>query len=396
MINEETIKNLLNEKSLTAREIIELGNLDIDSRRLARELQEYDYINVIRCCKPHKYKITIPLTFTGKIEKDKNLLKMELDNGDYVVYDFNKKDFTNITPHCQSKGIENNIILEIFCNEKYKNLQEIEWLYSYIDLLDTDLDNLYEFDYSTCPSGYIKWLRDNNLKINDITIKNYILKQTYPYIPLLLLTQWTKERNYYFDKDTILEHINYIYKQCNIDKIIKNSVKKYEWHIEENLFELTSIINYCIENDINWCSLIDDNRTLIDNTSTLENMIKEQKNKLLTKNLQKLNFLNNLEINDYIIVIPQTIEDLILEGKQQNNCVGHYYNDSIIDGANLIYFMRDKNNINNSIVTCRYNIKSKKTVEHRIKNNYSTTTSQNNIIQQIDKIINENLENMLN
>ena len=108
--------------------------------------------------------------------------------------------------------------------------------------------------------------------------------------------------------------------------------------------------------------------------------------------MQKLNFINGLEFDDYIVIVPQTIEDKADEGKQQNNCVGYYYDDSIIKGENLIYFLRKKNKPNKSYITCRYNIPAEKTTEHRRKNNIDVyNETELGILKKIDKIIKEKL-----
>lgn len=113
---------------------------------------------------------------------------------------------------------------------------------------------------------------------------------------------------------------------------------------------------------------------------------------LLNNNLKRLNFLDGLTFNDYVVVVPQRLNDLQNEGKQQNNCVGYYYNDSIKRGENLIYFMRKINNPTKSVVTCRYNIDDNRTVEHKTFNNSWTDSEQEEIISKIDEIIRKNLK----
>ena len=95
--------------------------------------------------------------------------------------------------------------------------------------------------------------------------------------------------------------------------------------------------------------------------SVNQQRIKKQQNRIIS--------LDNQEIDNYIIKVPQSTEDLIDEGRQQNNCVGSFYNDSIMKGKDLIYFIREKNNPKKSYVTCRYNIAYNETIEHKYKNN---------------------------
>ena len=140
---------------------------------------------------------------------------------------------------------------------------------------------------------------------------------------------------------------------------------------------------------LGWLPYLDTNRTFEQNYKIFKEYRDKEKNNLLSKNLKKLNFLNNYQIKDYIICVPQDKNDLIEEGKAQNNCVGHYYNDSIIEGENLIYFIRNKKNPTKSFVTCRYNLTDKSTVEHRTKNNNQYSNTE--LFMTIDKLINENI-----
>lgn len=170
-----------------------------------------------------------------------------------------------------------------------------------------------------------------------------------------------------------------------------------------NKFALTQIKNYESVNysymvdtlkemhDFNWLSNVNTNHSFETNEETFKAYKNKEKNNILAKKLQKLNFLNGLEVgNDYVIVVPQTIEDLVREGHQQNNCVGHYYNNSIIKGENYIYFIRNKNNVKKSYITCRFNKCNRVTVEYRHKNN--EYINHNKLIDAIDAIINENLK----
>jgi hypothetical protein len=143
--------------------------------------------------------------------------------------------------------------------------------------------------------------------------------------------------------------------------------------------------------DLNWLSNVNTSHSFKTNAETFNAYKSREKNNILAKKLQKLNFLNGLEINDeYVIVVPQTIEDLITEGNKQNNCVGHYYNSSIIRGENYIYFIRNKNNVRKSYITCRFNNCNHATVEYRHKNN--EYRDHHELIDAIDAIINKNLK----
>lgn len=140
---------------------------------------------------------------------------------------------------------------------------------------------------------------------------------------------------------------------------------------------------------LGWLPYLDTNRTFEQNYKIFEEYKDREENNIISENLKKLNFLNNYQIEDYIICVPQDKNDLVKEGKAQNNCVGHYYNESIAKGENLIYFIRNKKNPTKSFVTCRYNLTDKSTVEHRTKNNNQYSNWE--LFNTIDKLINENI-----
>ena len=79
--------------------------------------------------------------------------------------------------------------------------------------------------------------------------------------------------------------------------------------------------------------------------------------------------LGNLVYEDYCFIVPTTSKELIDEGEQQHNCIGHFYNDSMCKGNVFIYFIRKKNEPEKSYITCRFDVYTKKTVEARYKFN---------------------------
>lgn len=171
-----------------------------------------------------------------------------------------------------------------------------------------------------------------------------------------------------------------------IDKFALIQIKNYEQVPYDRMVDILKEMY-----DFNWLSNVNTNHSFEANKEVFIAYKEKEKNNILAEKLQKLNFLNGLEVgNDYVIVVPQTIEDLIKEGHQQNNCVGYYYNNSIIKGENNIYFIRNKNNTKKSYITCRFNNRNRATVEYRHKNN--EYINHNKLIDAIDAIINENLK----
>lgn len=56
------------------------------------------------------------------------------------------------------------------------------------------------------------------------------------------------------------------------------------------------------------------------------------------------------ENDDYVVIIPETADEIINEGKNQHNCVGSYVRDVIRENCNIV-FVRQKSNPNVSYIT---------------------------------------------
>lgn len=73
---------------------------------------------------------------------------------------------------------------------------------------------------------------------------------------------------------------------------------------------------------------------------------------MLKKRYEILYPLLNYEDGKYQVVIPRCVEDFIAEGRQQDNCVASQYLDCAKDGTTNICFIRKKENLNKSYITC--------------------------------------------
>lgn len=387
-------------KSYTIKEIKEILSLQgLNSTNLAYELSTHNNVIILNK-KPKQYKSEkFCSQFTGEIKKEKNFLKFMLDNGESVNFDFEKNSFVTDMNNMFLKNDNSNIIVKIFFDNNCTNslLRSLEWLYNYIEYVDfQEIRNRLYFSsekvlelLQKCPKGYINFIKENNLRINTETIKLFHYVNKYTNLPQKLIYNMYDS----YKAENRIELANKYWKICNIEKLLKNSIANFDLSIENNFYKLIDIMAESEKENFDFISIINPNRDLKFNIKILQSEKNKEKNKAISKNLQKLNFLQNLIFDNYIVVIPQTVENLVEEGKQQNNCVGYYYNDDILNNKDLIYFLRDKNNKEKSVVTCRYNMIHNSTVEHRTKNNYDTNEQQNNIINLIDEIIKENLKN---
>ncbi len=92
--------------------------------------------------------------------------------------------------------------------------------------------------------------------------------------------------------------------------------------------------------------------------------------------------INKYEDDNYVIYPAPSIDSLIEESSNQNNCVKTYA-ESYSIGDSLIFFMRNKSNLNKSLVTIE--VKNNKVVQARIKNNDLPDYSLMNIIRKWEK-----------
>lgn len=104
------------------------------------------------------------------------------------------------------------------------------------------------------------------------------------------------------------------------------------------------------------------------------NLRKDEMTSKALKQIKDNNPILQFEFGDYKVVVPTTVEEFKEEGKNNHNCVGGYV-DYVVKGNSFVVFVRDKNSLNESLVTCE--IKRDGTINqfHTFGNNYVTATS---------------------
>lgn len=315
------------------------------------------------------YYITIEI----KLKKEKNLLYF-CGTPENVRYNFADGSFSVESP-----------LLETRKFEAVKTLLPYEWIFNYC----TDIDELRKIAklgkeyYKKMPTGLYNYLEEKDYSLTAKTLRDYVLHQKYG--------------KYMFFYETIAESIGDIKTEELVNKIkIENLFKLFTNSLLKG--ELLSISEWTLRDDLNiihtgvcGCDCaIDMNRGIEHNRQCISSFLNKNRTAMIEKNMKKLNFINGLEIDDYVVVVPQTMEDKAAEGRMQHNCVGYYYDDSILTGRNAIYFLRKKKNPEHSYITCRYNYLDKYTAEARKVNNNSINNSkEQQIIDDISNIITE-------
>ena len=246
---------------------------------------------------------------------------------------------------------------------------------------------------SHIPVGFVNWLKEKreifsysnmNKFIIDKLIRENFSTEWYPYIGLVL-----KELVYMDIKVPII----FLKTECGKTylKIVKKTLLGGFYNYN-NIIPDYDAFEFLVNNPEEGLKLLDTNRDIQRNLRIVREYLDKKEQETFIKRLTKINFVNQFTKGNYIVVVPQTLEDLIDEGKQQNNCVGSFYNDDIFCGRDYIYFIRRKDNPNKSVATARYHVEKKKTVELREKNNKEAHEQFWTFAKEIDELINNYLK----
>lgn len=348
-----------------------------------------DYILYPHHTKPASYSFhEDKWRLTGEIFKEKNILHFVNGKEKYgdVTYDFITKEWSVPTDEIvHNMGGNFSAIKSVLRNPN--RFLKYEWLFNYIKNVDIIYDiicNMKEDDYKVCPNGLIKFLQDTDTEFSYETFKEYILKQTFGVVGYNLMESGLN--------------------QSSLDWLIKNDLMK---PLIKCLTYNTKSGRLCDSYDVNslinaWAnaSVIAQNILPLIETESVKTQIQmfkdiidRQKNEALARCLQKINFVNGLRKDNLIVVVPQSQEEKRDEGKQQHNCVGYYYDETILQGRNYIYFIRKADAPQKSYVTCRYNVASNGTVEFRGFSNSPVHGSKvRELISEVDRQIRERLK----
>lgn len=119
-----------------------------------------------------------------------------------------------------------------------------------------------------------------------------------------------------------------------------------------------------------------------------------QREKIETETLRRNQNLDYLffETDDYITVIPTTEKEFSDEARQQNNCVRRIYLQEVIDNYTNIVFIRAKNNLEKSLITCEVS-KNGNIIQYLAKNNNRSYSPELSKFRQLYK---QHLDNHFN
>lgn len=329
---------------------------------------------------------TIEFAPTTEVIKNRNILTFVngIEGKENITYNFATGEWS------KPMNIRVNN-LDWHMREIFLNLNEMlkyEWLFNYSTDLETIsyiIRNCSEEMYSTCPNGYIKFIQETDRPFDYNTLEEFYLKSKYGVV------------GYNLRESIGSRNADWLFK----NGLVKNFTKCLVENSKSGLIENGHIIETCIDmwkkaNNIKGETLsLDTSKSFSQNSTMFENIVNAEKNEGLARQLKKLNFINGLVSNGLCVVVPQSQDEKKNEGEQQRNCVGYYYDNSILDGENYIFFVRKLDNVKKSYVTCRYNVRSKSVAEYRgFSNSNVKDLNALNFIKEIEKIINDNLSNL--
>ena len=346
------------------------------------------------------------------MEKNKGTIEIETERRFYVIDFLNDKilsngkeikklsrdffqachDYHEYSVSCSGFGTQEILSKFIYLNENdFKAYRDGEAFLSmalqYPELDYNEAMYPYFANHNKLTKDYLEWCTKEEAPVNHNSMNRYKSIKAYSLIPkdlkpyfAIVFTQISIESLELLNTSTLLKLLRIVkYTTFHSDN------PKAVYSRLPELIRYLTIYNISDE-------LLDTNRTVFQNYKTYQVYDNESKEERIGLELRRLNFMNGKYFDNYIVVVPQTYEDLADEGKQQNNCVGHYYNDSILAGENLILFIRHSNSPKKSYITCRYNIEKQDIVECKYKNNQDVNGYDMIIIEKAAEMIRNNLK----
>lgn len=358
------------------------------------------------------------MAYFTSITKEGSIIVMQTDErekpfkfncAERKLYSFTGRQVSTINPilrQCEKNsncGVSLLIdaLYECVRNHNYSPMSKMEMFIPYLDIIDAYSINEVP---DTLPKGYIKWVKENNVNINNTTFNQFLLDKKMEKMPKTIAEVYNiiKEGidNHFIGSYVLDRFLNLKEEDRKIFcKIFKTSMKTFNWNfaisMENFIYHIASSYNGYGSFPAEWREYVDTNRSFAHN----ETIIREIKDKIKSEKIlsweNKFSAIETLSNDTYTIIVPKTMEEFTDEGKQQNNCIGNYYHDDMARNTQIIYFIRRKSNPNKSYLTNRYAVYSRETVETRkINNTVNMDIASRNLIIEIDKMITDILKTL--
>lgn len=311
----------------------------------------------------------------NKIVKNKNFLEIYINKETPYKFDIN----TGILYGIKGQPLKNspkglNVVLEQ--NSKSSNVINYIWykhfaygvsyaqFKDYIDELKL-FDRLDSINYKV---EYISFLSQREIDFLNKYFKRFV--------------NWLKDRpehnnsiNAFIDEikvEVFLEEMNLqidehftqrMAEWCCRANFNKEQMRWVVYYLTRGLWDFYENEEYYLEGKLRrYFHYVKENNSKCEKGDFIKNYVKEKrvyelnkekidKQKLYTNQMNKKEMLS-FEYEDLEIVIPTTFEEFKKEAEQQSNCVARLYLPKVIDGDLNIVFIRKKEELNKSYITC--------------------------------------------
>lgn len=240
----------------------------------------------------------------------------------------------------------------------YNNITAVEFcdlFYNYPELIDP----FQVHKVTECPKGYIPWLKENQKFITEQTLeefKDYIITKNFSKAEKEVISFYKG-----VDNDISLANISSLkgifINQFTVTqrkiyaKILSVSLKTWSFDFNKDLLDFANWTDERRKGSNNyldsWENVVDTNRNFNYNIKLMKTIKDKETEVKIASRQQIIKEIEKLSNDTLKVIVPTTLKEFTEEGKMQNNCVGHYYHDSIIRGENFIYFIeKQKHPIN--------------------------------------------------
>lgn len=275
----------------------------------------------------------------------------------------------------------------------------IPWI-SYPELFENRIYNAYSMPKS-CPKGFVNWLKENPDKaLSDDSLNEFLVEKAFDQLSTddKELLQLLEDNNVFYTnamRRFKADYVNMTSEQRKLFRqIFKSSTKAICFRLAQ---DLTNFYHAIVHREYgftsypeNWYEIVNPDRTFAQNLELLKIAINKRLEKEIVATEDIGREITELSNDEFTIVVPEKLEDLIDEGNQQHNCVGSHYNESIARGENFIYFIRHTEDKTKSYITNRFNVGYGRTTESLTTfNRYYDDNNARELIKQIDEKLKE-------
>lgn len=302
------------------------------------------------------------------IGAEKNGCKIILTTNTNYKYTFNFDDFTITSARGQLKHTPlkgcifkrytmsdgEKLLVDLCSNPDFLTLdndcafvRHYHSIETFLSALDICPDNMHRLPTEN-PKGYIKWLREEGEKASRSSLKMFKELEKTKNMPEHIKQKLNAIKNLnILSKELALSLFDSNEKISFIYSAIKNTFKNFE-----DITSLKEQIIYLSGYYEKYSDKVDSNRSVAYNKELILILETESQYPCVATNQEKFKALEEIEHNEWEIIVPTSVGQLIDEGRQQNNCVGRLYPSHINNGDILVYFIRKKNSPDKSWHTC--------------------------------------------